>query len=285
MCARARWCAGSRILSTTGTDPQRAGVNGRSRRSPRQRAPARRRAAPGRSAAPGPRPRRLLRLREVAALVAETREALLLVERDRVVDLRADALLGEVLAQRVAALHPHHVLVVGVAAARELLGQPDLATQARAGRRARGSGRRRPVALAIQPASRGSLARRIAACSASSRKLPPTKWCTYLGLMPCTRMSTSFSASASSFVVTRPPSPNAPRFLVGKKEKHPKAPRPPTGTPLYSVPIAWQQSSTSGMAPATSRIASMSAACPYRCTGMIALVRGVIAAASCAGRG
>ena len=63
-----------------------------------------------------------LRLLEVAAPVAEPREALLLVERDRVVDLRADPLLNEVLPERIAIFHPHHELVVGVATAGELLG-------------------------------------------------------------------------------------------------------------------------------------------------------------------
>ena len=45
-----------------------------------------------------------LRLREVAGLVAEGGEALLQVKRDRVVDLGADAALGQVLTQRVAKL-------------------------------------------------------------------------------------------------------------------------------------------------------------------------------------
>ena len=38
-------------------------------------------------------------------------------------------------------------------------------------------------------------------------------------------------ASAASFAVTRPASPNAPRFLLGKNEKQPIAPIVPTVPP------------------------------------------------------
>src|SRR5204862_408879 len=37
--------------------------------------------------------------------------------------------------------------------------------------------------------------------------------------MPWVRSRRAFAASASSLVVTRPASPNAPRFLLGKNEK------------------------------------------------------------------
>ena len=49
----------------------------------------------------------LLRLREVPDLASEVREALLKVERDRVVDRVADLSLGEAILQRVAAPLPH----------------------------------------------------------------------------------------------------------------------------------------------------------------------------------
>ena len=55
------------------------------------------------------------------------------------------------------------------------------------------------------------------------------------------------SRAAPSRVVTRPASPNAPRFFDGKKEKHPIAPNPPTAISRYFVPIAWAASSMTGM--------------------------------------
>src|SRR5690606_8631041 len=55
---------------------------------------------------------RALGLREVALRVAEVREALLLVQRERVVDRVADLLRAQVLGERVAPLCAHGVLVV-----------------------------------------------------------------------------------------------------------------------------------------------------------------------------
>ena len=54
----------------------------------------------------------------------------------------------------------------------------------------------------------------------------------YFGSMPWVRSSRARSASRSSLVVSSPASPNAPRFLLGKNEKQPNAPMPPTGWPL-----------------------------------------------------
>ena len=80
-------------------------------------------------------------------------------------------------------------------------------------------------------------------------------------------------------VVSRPASPNAPRFLLGKNEKQPNAPRPPSGRDLYVAPMACAASSTIGIPArdAPSSIGSMSALRPNRCTGTIAFVRGVMA--------
>ena len=49
----------------------------------------------------------------------------------------------------------------------------------------------------------------------------------------------------ASFVVTQPPSPNAPRFLLGKNEKHPYSPMLPAVRPglitvgLFAFLTAW----------------------------------------------
>ena len=84
--------------------------------------------------------------------------------------------------------------------------------------------------------------------------------------MPCVRRSRACFASPSSFVSSRPASPNAPRFLLGKNEKQPAAPSPPSSRDLYDAPIACAASSTTGMyaRAATSRIGSMSALRPNR---------------------
>ncbi len=77
-----------------------------------------------------------------------------------------------------------------------------------------------------------------------------------------------------------PPSPNPPRFFDGKKLKQPKSPIDPARRPLYSEPMACAASSTTIRLcrRATSMIGSISAICPYRCTGMIARVLSVTAA-------
>src|ERR671913_227136 len=82
---------------------------------------------------------------------------------------------------------------------------------------------------AVHVARCGAFTRRTAAWSASIRKLPPTTRWWYWRSAPCVRSSRTRDARASSLVVTSPASPNAPRFLLGKKEKHPSAPMPPAG--------------------------------------------------------
>ena len=47
-----------------------------------------------------------------------------------------------------------------------------------------------------------------------------------------------FSYVSFEFVVTMPASPKAPRFLVGKKLKHPASPKDPTLLPSHSAPCA-----------------------------------------------
>ena len=77
------------------------------------------------------------------------------------------------------------------------------------------------AATAVQRSRCGSLTRRTAACSASSRKLPPMRLWKYFGSAPWLRSSRTSCARAASLVVSSPPSPNAPRFLLGKNEKQP----------------------------------------------------------------
>ncbi len=50
-------------------------------------------------------------------------------------------------------------------------------------------------------------------------------------------------AIAGSLVVTAPPSPQAPRFLVGKKLKQPILPILPTLAVSQAAPVDWAQSS------------------------------------------
>ncbi len=63
------------------------------------------------------------------------------------------------------------------------------------------------------------------------------------------------------------------------------SPRFPAFVPWYSAPWAWQASSITGRSRsfAASRIGSISAVCPYRCTGMTAAVLRVTASGSFAG--
>ena len=70
---------------------------------------------------------------ETAFRVAETLERRLQMERDGVVDLRADFALGEELAQAVAAVGADDVLVPDVMGARNLVGQDDAVGRIRAG--------------------------------------------------------------------------------------------------------------------------------------------------------
>jgi hypothetical protein len=98
-------------------------------------------------------------------------------------------------------------------------------------------------------------------------------------------LSAVIPQQADFVAVTRPPSPNAPRFLVGKNEKQLTRPIVPACRPSSVAPIAWQASSINGT-PVSREIASsgsMSAHKPYKCTGMIAFVRGVTAARTALG--
>ena len=120
--------------------------------------------------------RRALGVRERARPVAEIGEAGLQVERHRVVDLVADAPRVEMALQRVALRRPDDELVEDVAAIRPA--RP-AASPTRRGRRrgtARGSARHSRGAPRSTPARCGAFTRRTAACSASIRKLPPTRW-------------------------------------------------------------------------------------------------------------
>ncbi len=84
------------------------------------------------------------------------------------------------------------------------------------------------------------------------------------------------SASAWSFATTHmPASPNAPRFLVGKNDRQPTSPKLPARALFASsAPMACAASSIT-LRPKRRAICTsgpMSATCPYRCTGMIALM-------------
>src|ERR1700694_2541711 len=85
-----------------------------------------------------------------------------------------------------------------------------------------------------------------------------------------------------SLVTTIPPSPTAPRFLAGYKLKAAAPPKLPARRPPHIAPCAWQASSRTGTpcAPAKSTISLIDAIRPNMCTGMMARVRSVIAAAT-----
>ena len=65
----------------------------------------------------------------------------------------------------------------------------------------------------------------------------------YICRPPCTRSFMTCSPSWASFVVTRPPSPNAPRFLVGKKLNAPASPTEPAPPAADLAPTACAASS------------------------------------------
>src|SRR3970040_2084133 len=72
--------------------------------------------------------------------------------------------------------------------------------------------------------------------------------------------------------------------LSVKKERQPMAPKEPTGRSrnLTASPCAASSMTASLCRSAIAMTASMSAACPYRCTGRLAFVRGVIARSTAA---
>ena len=104
--------------------------------------------------------------------------------------------------------------------------------------------------------------------------------------MPCVRSSRARAARPASLRRQQPGVAEGAEVLARKERKAPDRIRaPPTGRDLYVEPIACAASSITGMPArdAASRIGSMSALRPNRCTGMIAFVRGVIARATAAG--
>src|SRR5262245_11593961 len=89
-------------------------------------------------------------------------------------------------------------------------------------------------------------------------------------------------AISGSFVVMTPPSPQMLMNLSGCSENAPITPHAPAGRSSRLDLTAWQASSITGM-PRAAAIASrrgMSTMAPVMCTGMIALVRGVMAASN-----
>jgi hypothetical protein len=91
------------------------------------------------------------------------------------------------------------------------------------------------------------LTRRIAACSVSSLLLPVTRAMSCFDVLPRLRSRSSSARRAGSSVVTAPPSPNAPRFLLGWKLKQPATPNVPARLPVMSwAPCACATSSTIG---------------------------------------
>ena len=60
-------------------------------------------------------------------------------------------------------------------------------------------------------------------------QLPPTRWCVIARLHAVRPNSVARFASAASFVVTRPASPKAPRFLLGRTRSIQTRPMPPAG--------------------------------------------------------
>ena len=110
-------------------------------------------------------------------------------------------------------------------------------------------------------------------------------WWYLRGWLPWERSRETVVARSARGVVTSPPSPQAPRFLLGKKEKAAASPRVPACSPFQVAPMAWAASSTT-QSPCSLAIAlmrSMSAQTPKMCTGSRPTVRGVIAAAMASG--
>ena len=129
----------------------------------------------------------------------------------------------------------------------------------------------------FHPSSRGRKSRSAAACSSSSLELKPIRSKSFLSREPWKRSSLTRSPSSVSVAATRPPSPSANRFFVGKKlnvEAMPVVAMP-------AAPKACAASSTIGTPSAAS--SASGAGRPNRCTGMIALVRAVIRAATSSG--
>ena len=86
--------------------------------------------------------------------------------------------------------------------------------------------------------------------------------------------------NASFCVVTTPASPKACRFFKGCRLKLAASPKLPVRTPPYFAPTAWAASSSTNRpcCLAIIFIGPIFAGLPAKCTGIIAFVRGVIAA-------
>ena len=192
-------------------------------------------------------PGRCLGDRQAAALVAQMREAGLQVQGQRVVDRAADARLpsGAPAARRGAAPAACTGCRCGC--------WPDPPAADRppdARRRPRCSGRRSARAPRSTPrdAAAWPAAPRPAACPADCC-IPPRRGST-AGSRRASRSRRSRSASASSCVTIMPPSPNPPRFLLGKNENVPTVPSSPAIRQAPSIlrraPIACAASSISG---------------------------------------
>src|ERR1700722_1263538 len=98
----------------------------------------------------------------------------------------------------------------------------------------------------------------------------------FLAREPWKRSRRTRSASAASEVATRPPSPRAKRFLVGKKLNVEAS-----SVAIPGAPKAWAASSMSGSP--KRRSSAIGAGRPKRCTGMIARVAGPIRRSTAAG--
>jgi hypothetical protein len=214
--------------------------------------------------------RRRLRARERALALLEVGEARLQVEGHRVVDLGADAGLGEVLAQRVAARRADDELVVDVTG--RVVGQADLGGEARVGRG------KPAVAIGVGAARRRSTR----PGAAASRAAPPPA--AYRGEVAADRLVVVLRPAAVRAQephavgegrvvgIDRARVAEAPRFFDGKKDRQPQI--PVSG----ALPIDCAASSMTG-----TETSGRGAARPYRCTEMTAFVREVHAA--CAARG
>src|ERR1051326_80817 len=122
----------------------------------------------------------------------------------------------------------------------------------------------------------------ITAWSESSRVLQPSITTLSRSASPWLRSRRSLAPKSSSFVTITPPSPQTLRFLSGCKEKPPASPKVAALRSPIAPRMHWQESSMTGSLcrAAISISAGISVIWPAKWTGMIALVRGVIAAAS-----
>ncbi len=183
---------------------------------------------------------------QAPSLVSQVRKARLQVQRQRVIDRVADTLRFQVRLQLIATRDPQGVLVVDVGRWPD----PPAADRCPGARRTpRCSGPRSGRAPRSTPrgAEAWPAAPRPGACRGGCC-IPPRR-----GSTACSRRGgeagAGARASASSCVTIMPPSPNPPRFLLGKKENVPTVPSSPAIRQAPSIlrraPIAWAASSIS----------------------------------------